>query len=291
MNHSSFRNFVTAIVLAPLATLIVSVAVIDSAYAQTESTPVTQVVIGDTVLGFGEQPRLLNVYQAAELPPNAYWPSSRLVSVAQTEKLAERQRYVLRKLQELTLSAKVEGDASLAQAAQAYIEQISNWPLIGAEWVGVTKIDDSLEVQSGVNVERKSLFSSFTAAVANLQANPLLPQGDMRLLPPKDLGAWQVTVVSPEGIEKLPFSQRDTVRDVLKEAGVFDRHDSLAEVTLVSLTGLNRNTPVAYYNDAEALPPVHGIIFVGLDLSALDEEWQNVNAQLGALLSYWNPQS
>lgn len=69
MNHSSFRNFVTAIVLAPLATLIVSVAVIDSAYAQTESTPVTQVVIGDTVLGFGEQPRLLNVYQAAELPP------------------------------------------------------------------------------------------------------------------------------------------------------------------------------------------------------------------------------
>ncbi|MEA3587722.1 capsule biosynthesis GfcC family protein [Pseudidiomarina sp. 1APP75-27a] len=291
MSKPSFRGFLTTALLASFTVFAANTIGVGTVYAQSEAKPVTQVVIGDSVVGFEEQPRLLNLYQAAELRPSAYWPSSRLISVAQTEKIAERRRYVLEKLREVSLSARVEGDESLARAAQAYMEQIPNWPLLGAEWVGVTKIDDSLEVQSGVNVERKSLFSSFTDAVANLQANPLLPRGDMRLLPPQDLGAWQVTVVSPKGIQKLPFAQHETVREVLDKAGILADHSGLAEVTLVSLTGLSRTTPVAYFNDAKAMPPVHGIIFVGLDLSALDDDWQLVNAQLSALLSYWNPQS
>lgn len=251
----------------------------------------TQVVVNQEVLGFAEQPRLMSLYQAAELAPNAYWPSSRLLSTAQTEKLKQRRAYVVNQLTELAQSARIEGDEELAQNAQAYAEQLPNWPLIGAEWIGLTKIDDRLEVQSGVNVERPSLYSSFSDAAANLQANPLLPQGTLQLLPPKDLGHWQVTVVSPQGIQRVPFTGEHTVRDVLKEAKVFATHYDLAEVTLVSLTGLSTSTKVAYYNDAKAMPPVHGIIFVGLDVSAMDDEWQRINAQLSALLSYWNPQS
>lgn len=253
--------------------------------------PVTQVVIGEKVLGFSQPPRLLDVYQAAELSPNAYWPSSRLISVAQTEKLQQRRAFVIAQLSDLAQSATIAGDEALAKAAQAYAKQIPSWPLIGAEWVGVTKIDDRLEVQSGVSVERPSLFSSFNDAAANLQANPQLPQGTLQLLPPQDLGEWQVTIVSPEGIQTLPFTPQQSVRELLQEAGVFAKHYDLAKVTLLSLTGLSTQTPVAYYNDAEALPPVHGIIFVDLDVSAVGADWQRINAQLGALLSYWNPQS
>lgn len=276
-----------------ISLLVTSLLLSAAAVAQEQKNvePITQVVIDNDVIGFAERPRLLNLYQAAELAPNAYWPSSRLLSTAQTKKLNERRTYVVNQLHELAQAAVVEGEKGLAKNAQAYAEQISSWPLIGAEWIGLTKIDDRLEVQSGVSVERPSLYSSFNDAAANLQANPLLPTGTLQLLPPKELGAWQVTVVSPQDIQQVPFTQQHTVRDVLKEAGLFVTHYDLAEVTLISLTGLSTSTKVAYYNDARAMPPVHGIIFVGLDVSAMDDEWQRINAQLSALLSYWNPQS
>jgi hypothetical protein len=259
--------------------------------AEESNTPTTQVVIGDAVIGFEKPPRLLNLYQAAELPPSAYWPSSRLLSAAQTEKLQQRRDYVLGQLTDLAQSAFIEGDEALEQAARAYAEQLPKWPLVGAEWIGRTKIDDRLDQQSGVSFVRPSLYSSFNDAASNLQANPQLPADTLQLLPPKDLGEWQVTIVAPEGIQKVAFEQHDTVREVLKKAGTFEQYYDLADVTLISLTGLSRSSKVAYYNDAEDLPPVHGIIFVGLDLSAMDDSWQRMNAQLAALLSYWNPQS
>ena len=268
-------------------------AAVPSALAQqaNEAEPVTQVIIEQNILSFSQPIRLLNLYQAAELAPNAYWPSSRLVSAEQNKKLNQRRSYVLGQLSELEQSAIIEGDDALAQAAAAYAEQLPSWPLIGAERVGLTKVDDRLEVQSGVKVERPSLYSTFNDAAANLQANPQLPSGTLQLLPPKNLGAWQVTVVSPLGVQRVPFNSDDTVRGILKDAGVFAADYDVAEVTLISLTGLSTRTTVAYYNDAKAMPPVHGIIFVDLDVSAMDAKWQRINAQLGALLSYWNPQS
>ncbi|WP_411359080.1 capsule biosynthesis GfcC D2 domain-containing protein [Pseudidiomarina salilacus] len=262
-----------------------------AAHAQQQAEPVTQVIVDESVFGFSEQPRLLNAYLAAELEPSAYWPSSRVVTAEQTQKLAERRTQVLERLQQLTRVAQAEGEKELAAEAQAYAEQLQSWPLIGAEWIGLTKIDDRIDVQSGVSFERRSLYSSFNQATASLQANPLLPQGTLQILPPRELGAWQVTVVSPAGVQKLPFGATDTVRGVLQQAGVFKQRYDLESAYLIALTGLSRSTDVAYYNDAKVMPPVHGLIFVGLDLSAMGAEWQSLNTQLRALLSYWNPQS
>lgn len=275
-----------------LLSLIAGAVLLNSAaHAQQQAEPVTQVIVGERVYGFSEQPRLLNAYLAAELEPSAYWPSSRVVTAAQTQNLAERRSQVLERLQQLASVATTEGEEALAADAQAYAEQLQSWPLIGAEWIGRTKIDDRLDVQSGVSFERRSLYSSFNQATASLQANPLLPAGTLQILPPRDLGAWQVTVISPAGVKKLPFTADDSVRDVLQQAGVFAQRYDLSSAYLIALTGLSRSTDVAYYNDAAAMPPVHGLIFVGLDLSAMDAEWQSLNTQLRALLSYWNPQS
>ena len=253
--------------------------------------PVTQVIVEADVYGFNETPRLLNLYLAAELAPSAYWPSSRLISATQTQQVAERRKVVLERLQQLVQAANAEGERELAAEAQAYADQVATWPLIGAEWIGTTKIDDRLDVQTAVKVDRPSLYSSFNQATATLQGNPKLPVGTLQLLPPRELGAWQVTVVSPAGVQKRPFTADDTVREVLQQAGVFEQRYDLESAYLIALTGLSRATEVAYYNDAKAMPPVHGLIFVGLDLSAMDAEWQSLNAQLRALLSYWNPQS
>lgn len=277
--------------LASLFLLFVCTSANAQATQNEHNSAVTQVVVGEKVIGFNQQPRLLDVYLAADLAPNAYWPSSRLITAAQTEKLQQRRAYVLEQLNALAQSARAAGDQALANAAQAYAKQIPSWPLLGAEWVGVTKIDDRLEVQSGVSVERPSLYSSFNDAAASLQANPQLPKGTLQLLPPKELGAWQVTIVSPNEIKTVGFTPKQSVREVLKEAGVFAQQYDLASVTLVALTGLSSETTVAYYNDAKAMPPAHGLIFVGLDVSSVDADWQRINAQLSALLSYWNPQS
>ncbi|MBY6063756.1 capsule biosynthesis GfcC family protein [Pseudidiomarina sediminum] len=274
-----------------LTLIFAAAAAVAQAQTPAETTPSTQVIVGEQIYGFATPPRLLAVYQAYELSPAEYWPSSRLVSARQNDKVAERRRLLIERLHELAGAAQVEGDDALVRNAQAYAQQLQQWPLLGAEWIGVTKINDSLQVQSGVNVERPSLYSSFNDAASNLQANPVLAASQYQLLPPKDLGDWQVKVVSPQGVETLAFGQNDTVRDVLKQTEVFAQDYDLAEVTLVSLTGLSRTSNVAYYNDAKDLPPVHGIIFVGLDLSAMDDEWQVLNRQLAALLSYWNPQS
>ncbi|MDN7126987.1 capsule biosynthesis GfcC family protein [Pseudidiomarina sp. 1ASP75-14] len=258
--------------------------------AATGAAPVT-VTVGNQVYAFSERPRLLKIYQAAELAPAAYWASTRLLSVRQTEQLKQRRQHVLQRLERLTQIATASGELELAQAAQAYAEQIHQWPLVGAEWIGLTKIDDSLEVQSGVDVERKSLFSSFSAAASDMDANPLLPAGDYQLLPPKALGPWQVTLISADGVQQLQFTEQDTVRSILKRGDVFRQDYNLTEVELIAITGLSARTKVAYYNDAKALPPVHGLIFVPLDLSSLDNEWQNLNQQISALARYWNPQS
>lgn len=256
-----------------------------------QASPVVEVTVGEQVYGFSERPRLLQVYQAAELAPASYWASSRLLSVAQTEQLAKQRQHVLERLQKLVKVAQADNEPELARAAQAYAEQLPQWPLVGAEWIGVTRIDDTLEVQSGVDLERQALFSSFSAAASDLDGNPLLPAGRYQLLPPEYLGPWHVTVVSPLGVQKFNFSAEDTVRSVLKQAGAFDYDYDLTEVELIALTGLSARTKVGYYNDAKALPPVYGLILIDLDLSSLDEEWQNLNQQISALARYWNPQS
>lgn len=264
---------------------------VGSAYATSPPKPATQIINGDSVYAFETAPRLLSVYQNLDLSPADYWPSSRLVSERQNQKVAERKRFMIERLHELARSAQVEGDDDLVAKAKSFAEQIQQWPLIGAEWIGVTKINDSLQVQSGVNVDRPSLYSSFNDAASNLQANPILGAAQYQLLPPKDLGDWQVKVITPQGLQTVAFTQQDTVRDVLKQTGAFQHEYDLAEVTLISLTGLSRTSKVAYYNDAKDMPPVHGIILVGLDLSSMNDDWQLVNRQLATLLSYWNPQS
>ncbi|MGQ4276511.1 capsule biosynthesis GfcC D2 domain-containing protein [Pseudidiomarina sp. E22-M8] len=275
-----------------LATIVLVGFGLTAAQAQQESqSPVVEVTVGEQVYGFGERPRLLKIYQAAELAPANYWASSRLVSVKQTEQLIKQRNQVVARLQKLVQVAQAEDEPELARAARAYAEQLPQWPLVGAEWIGVTKIDDTLEVQSGVDVERQALFSSFSAAASDLDSNPLLPAGRYQLLPPTYPGAWQVTVVSPLGAQRFKFTETDTVRSILKQAGLFDYNYALTEVELIALTGLAARTKVAYYNDAKALPPVHGLILVDLDLSSLDEEWQNLNQQISALARYWNPQS
>ncbi|RUO62593.1 capsule biosynthesis GfcC D2 domain-containing protein [Pseudidiomarina insulisalsae] len=288
MKNLGFRTGVASFIVAAMLTTSTTLAAPQQAQAD---APATQVIVGEGVVTFSKPARLLNLYQIAQLDPSAYWPSSRLISSTQTNKLQQRRQFMLEQLSDLAQSAFIQGEEELAAAARAYAAQIPGWPLIGAEWVGVTKIDDRLDVQSGVDVERPSLYSSFNGAVANLQANPQLPEGQLQFLPPADLGPWQVTVISPAGVQQFNFDETDTVRGILQRAGSFSENYDLAEVTLVSLTGLSRTTHVAYYNDDEALPPVHGIIFVGLDVSNMNAGWQQVNAQLAALLSYWNPQS
>ncbi len=258
---------------------------------KTTAEPVVQVTIGEQVLAFSERPRLLQLYQAADLAPANYWAASRLISAKQIEQLAQKRQHVLERLEQLQRVARSKQLPALAAAAQGFAQQIPQWPLVGAEWIGRTKINESLEVQSGVDVERRALFSSFSAASSDMDANPLLPAGNYRLLPPKNLGPWQVTVVSAQGQQQFEFDESDTVRSLLQRAEAFTADNDLSEVELIALTGLAARTQVAYYNDGKALPPVHGLILIDLDLSGLDAEWQNLNQQISALARYWNPQS
>ncbi|MFC0445731.1 hypothetical protein ACFOD1_02535 [Pseudidiomarina halophila] len=253
---------------------------------------VVRVAVNDQTYSFTRLPNLMQVYLAAEFEPADYWPVSRLLSDKQRRAVFGQRDALVQQLQELEQWAREQDHKTLANRAAKWSRSVATWPLVGAEWVGHTKIVDRLDQQSGVSYERPSLFSSFSDAVTHLKNNPTLPSGVYSFLPPTTTPEqWHTTLVTAEGFYTVTFDEDDTVRDVLENFGVFSKHKTLTEVELVYLTGYTKRSAVAYYNDEKHMPPVGGVILVGVPQKNLPERWKTIGQQLVELARYWNPQS
>lgn len=254
---------------------------------------VVRVAVNDQTYSFTRSPNLMQVYRAAEFEPADYWPVSRLLSDKQRRAVFGQRDALVQQLRELEQWALAQDHKTLAARAGKWSRSVVTWPLVGAEWVGYTKIVDRLDQQSGVSYERPSLFSSFSDAVSHLKNNPMLPTGSYSFLPPTPTPEqWRATLVTADGFHTVTFDEGDTVRDVLESSGVFNRNRTLTEVDLVYLTGHTKRSAVAYYNDEQHMPPVGGVIVVGVPQPKnLPERWKTIGQQLVELARYWNPQS
>ena len=223
-----------------LLSLIAGAVLLNSAaHAQQQAEPVTQVIVGERVYRFSEQPRLLNAYLAAELEPSAYWPSSRVVTAAQTQKLAERRSQVLERLQQLASVATAEGEEALAADAQAYAEQLQSWPLIGAEWIGRP---------GGIVADRHDIGMAGEAEVGRAVAEPGVEVVDIVL---GGLGERQpVTGEAEPGQRLLENAERAAVGRRHagagdQRAGERDRVDGVGHVRSSSLSDVLARVPAS----------------------------------------------
>lgn len=259
------------------------------------ATPFERVVkvnIDQQLYSFTRLPNLMQIYRAAELEPAAYWPVSRLLSQKQTRYVHNQRQQLLKQIDGLAQWSAREGNKEAVERLKKWHASIAAWPLIGAEWLGVTKIEDRLDEQSGVSIERPSLFSSFNDAVSSLKQNPTLAEGAYRFLPPREVPTeWHTTIVTADGFSKVKFDEQDTVREVLDRAGILDKYSRLIDVDLVYLTGHTERSKIAYYEDDKHMPPVGGLILIDLPKEGLPKQWEMLGQHLVELARYWNPQS
>ncbi|HET8816644.1 MAG TPA: capsule biosynthesis GfcC D2 domain-containing protein [Pseudidiomarina sp.] len=264
-----------------------------SSAAQTDEQTVVTLTIGQQTYQLTERPRLSQVYQLAQLPAATYWPATRLVSQAKQQEIRTEQTAVVNDLIAMSAYYRDFGEYDVAESLRQLAAQVRQWPLVGAENVGITLVEERSDMQPGYSYERPSLFSSAADTSRSIQHNPLLPAGSYQLLYPPSSTTdipWRVVGMTQTGqVQIQPYNASLSVRQVLQAQHVFSRYQQLAHVVLVDLTGQLSEVPVAYYNQTGLVAPYGALLFVEVPSEWLVDRYQGLNERLRALVRYWNP--
>lgn len=253
-------------------------------------------------LDFVQPPRLLQVYQAAEqanlLPATPYWPSSRLVSTSKQERVNQRQQALVSELQALAQHWQAE-QPQLAETAITVANQVAEWPLIGAEFVG--RLDTAVAGvrQSGIDTVKPVLYASLEQARlserTSLNNNPQLPLDGYRLMvsPSHAEGKapnWYVAGAVEQVIE-APYIANWSVREFAKKVRLDEfnlQGAAKSHLWQINLAGGVKQVPIAYFNASGDIAVVGGVWVLGFAPEHLPEQFKNINQQLAELARYWN---
>ncbi|PTB83261.1 hypothetical protein C9928_04135 [Pseudidiomarina aestuarii] len=274
------------------AGLLISVA---AAPVQAQDQAVVTITVGQQTYGFNERPRLSQVYQVADIPAGTYWPATRLVSTNKQNQIRTEQAAVVTDLIAMSAYYRDFGEYDVAESLRQLAAQVRSWPLVGAETVGVTVIEERSDMQPGYSYERPSFYSSAADTSRAIKHNPLLPAGTYQFLyPPSSNTAipWRVVGLTQSGQAQVQaYDSMLSVRSVLQQQQVFARLPKLASVALVDLTGQLTEIPVAYYNNNDQVAPYGAVLFIEIPEAWLIDRFQGMNQRLRSLVRYWNPTS
>ncbi|WP_417656356.1 capsule biosynthesis GfcC D2 domain-containing protein [Pseudidiomarina aestuarii] len=254
-----------------------------------------QVTVNDQVIGFEQRIRLGQFYQALEFPSGLYWPATRLVSAQKQEEIDKQQLQLVDDLIAMSSYYRDFGEFEVAEAIRQLAGQVRDWPLVGAEFIGVTRISERGDVQTGQSFERPSFYSSAADTTRGIKHNPLLPAGSYEwLMPPSSdyQVPWRMVGVTITGrAELLPYTANKTVRELLQQQGVFSQSPRLAAVEVISLSGQHQTVPVAYYNRSDRAAVYGAVIVIPIPDEWLIDRFVDMNKRLVELAQYWNPVS
>jgi len=284
-------------------------------FSWAEQTPAANPVIvriNDQVLQYGQNPRLSVVQEQAQdqnlVSVATYWPSARLVSMAKQQQVERQRQDVITRLEQLAAHWSQENESELAQSATTLAQQVSQWPLLGAETLGWVDIKASHELQSGQPTQAESLFANMDTARLSIDDNPMLvgtqaQPGRYQLFASKSTPAWQVvglvdapariTHQVPEFTAKLMFAER--IQPQLL-AGADRSH-----LTQINLAGQVLDVPVAYFNAPASIRQTQGALIspvptgstllVDFAPGVLPAAYESINAELHALARMLAPAS
>src|SRR5690554_1585792 len=107
---------------------------------------------------FQGHPRLSQVYEQAQLQHHdVFWPGVRLVSADKQQQIKQQQRQLTQDLYQLQRYFSLNNDQSYAQLVGRVAEQVSRWPLIGAEPIGRGHVEQGPKnITYGVDTSKKS---------------------------------------------------------------------------------------------------------------------------------------
>lgn len=278
--------------------IIVMLALLSVSFVSTPSLAqgsVIQVTVNNQVIGFEQPIRLGQFYQALEFPSGLYWPATRLVSVQKQQEIDSKQLLLVNDLIAMSSYYRDFGEFEVAEAIRQLASQVRDWPLVGAEFIGVTRISERGDVQIGQSFERPSFYSSAADTTRNIKHNPLLPAGSYEwLMPPSSdyQVPWRMAGVTATGrVESLMYTANTTVRELLQQQGVFSQSPRLAAVEVISLSGQQQTVPVAYYNRSDSVAVYGAVIVIPIPDEWLVDRFVDMNKRLVELAQYWNPVS
>lgn len=300
MNLSLFRNL-AVVMMAALMPLVTNLAWAQAA----QSTAVSVYIIKNGEqqrLDFAQPPSLLQVYQAAEqanlLPVTPYWPSSRLISTIKQEQVEQQQQELVSQLQALAQYWQAD-QPQLAETALTVANQVVEWPLIGAEFVGRLDTVVTGVRQSGIDTVQPALYASLEEARlserTSLNNNPQLPADGYRLLvsPAHAEGKapnWYIAGAVQQVIETAYIADL-SVRELANKVRLNEFSlpgSTKSHLWQINLAGGIKQVPMAYFNAGGEMPVVGGVWVLGFAAEHLPEQFKNINQQLAELARYWN---
>lgn len=254
-----------------------------------------QVTVNNQVIGFEQRIRLGQFYQALKLPLGLYWPATRLVSAQKQQEIDSKQLELVNDLIAMSSYYRNFGEFEVAEAIRQLASQVRDWPLVGAEFIGVTRISERADVQVGQSFEQPSFYSSAADTTRDIKHNPLLPAGSYEWLMPtaSDFQVpWRLVGVTNTGlVESRAYTADTTVRELLQQQDIFAKSPRLAAVKVISLSGQQQTVPVAYYNSSDRVAVYGAVIVIPIPDEWLVDRFVDMNKRLLELAQYWNPVS
>lgn len=278
-----------------LSALLIATLVVIAPQSHAQDQAVVTVTVGQQTFAFDARPRMSQVYQVADIPAGTYWPATRLVSATKQQQIRTEQSELVTDLLSMSAYYRDFGEYQVAESIRQLAAQVRTWPLIGAETIGVTLVEERSDMQPGYSYERPSFYTSMADTSRAIKHNPLLPAGQYQFFyPPSSNTAipWRVVGLTQSGnVQVQPYDAKLSVRSALQQQQAFSRYPQLASIALLDLTGQITDIPVAYYNNTNQVAPYGAIMLIEIPQAWLIDRYQGMNERLRALVRYWNPTS